>query len=104
MFLCVCENTYPRFVILNGVKDLFADCAGRRSMANNRCFTAFSMTKGFFCKHVMGKLPRMTIYLSIFKQPLNLLQLHLIWDDQARQFWCGCFSTRQKQLPRSILF
>ena len=33
------------FVILNGVKDLIADCTGRKSMANNRYFTPFRMTK-----------------------------------------------------------
>jgi hypothetical protein len=32
----------------NAVKDLLADFTGRRSMAYNRSFTPFRMTKSFF--------------------------------------------------------
>jgi hypothetical protein len=49
-YLNLRENSFEKFVILNAVKDLFADCTGRRSMANNRSFTAFRMTKVFFAK------------------------------------------------------
>jgi hypothetical protein len=46
------KKHFKKFVILNAVKDLFADFTGRRSMANNRSFTAFRMTKNFFCKEL----------------------------------------------------